>query len=57
MAQKDEQDFYNEVAKFVRGEDHDIKSGTIEMIQAVIACAGIAQSNIIPTPASRRMMP
>ena len=26
MAQKDEQIFYNEVAKFVRGEDHDITS-------------------------------
>jgi hypothetical protein len=44
MAQKDEQDFYNEVATFVRGEDHDIKSGTIEMIQAEIVKRLIAEN-------------
>ena len=44
MAQKDEQDFYNEVTKFVRGEDHDIKSGTIEMIQAEIVKRLIAEN-------------
>jgi hypothetical protein len=44
MAQKHEQDFYNEVAKFVRGEDHDIKSGTIEMIQAEIVKRLIAEN-------------
>jgi hypothetical protein len=37
MAEKDEQNFYNEVAKFVRGENHDIRPGTIGMIQAEIA--------------------
>jgi hypothetical protein len=44
MAQKDEQDFYNEVAKFVRGKDHDIKFGTIEMIQAEIVKRLIAEN-------------
>jgi hypothetical protein len=34
MAQKDEQDFYNEVIKFVRGEDHNIRSDTLEMARA-----------------------
>ena len=37
-------DFYNEVAKFVRGEDNDIKSGTIEMIQAEIVKRLIAEN-------------
>jgi hypothetical protein len=32
------------VAKFVRGEDHDIKSGTIEMIQAEIVKRLIAEN-------------
>jgi hypothetical protein len=42
--EKDEQRFYNEVAKFVRGEAHDIRPGTIEMIQAEIAKRLIADS-------------
>jgi hypothetical protein len=37
IAEKDEQDFYNEVAKFVRGEGYDIRPGTIGMIKAEIA--------------------
>jgi hypothetical protein len=36
-AKQDEQDFYNAVVKFVRGESHGIKSGTIEMRKAEIA--------------------
>jgi len=44
MAKKDEQDFYNEVAKFVRGMAHDIRPGTIGMIQAEIAKRLIAES-------------
>ena len=44
MAERDEQDFFNEVVKFVRGEAHDIKPGTIGMIQAEIAKQLIAES-------------
>jgi hypothetical protein len=29
MAEKDEHDFYNEVAKFIRGKSHGIQPGTI----------------------------
>jgi hypothetical protein len=43
MAEKDKQDFYNEVVKFVRGESHDIRPGTIGMIQAEIAKQLIAE--------------
>jgi len=43
-ATKAEEDFYNEVVKFVRGEAHDIKPGTIGMIQAEIAKRLIAES-------------
>jgi hypothetical protein len=44
MAEKDEQNFYNEVVKFVRGEGHDIVPGTIGMIKAEIAKRLIAES-------------
>jgi hypothetical protein len=44
MANKDEQNFYNEVAKFVRGESHDITPGTIGMVKAEIAKRLIADS-------------
>jgi hypothetical protein len=44
MAEKDEHDFYNEVAKFIRGESHGIQPGTIGMIQAEIAKRLIAES-------------
>jgi hypothetical protein len=44
MAEKDEQDFYNEVVKFVRGESHDIRPGTIGMMKAEIAKRLIAES-------------
>jgi len=44
MAEKDEQEFYNEVAKFVRGENHEIRSGTIGMIKAEIAKRLVAES-------------
>jgi hypothetical protein len=37
MAEKDEHNFYNQVIKFIRGEGHDIRPGTIGMIQAEIA--------------------
>ena len=43
-AKKAEEDFYNEVAKFVRGEAHDITPGTIGMIKAEIAKRLIAGS-------------
>jgi hypothetical protein len=43
-ATKAEEDFYKEVVKFVRGEAHDIKPGTIGMIQAEIAKRLIAES-------------
>ena len=36
-AEEDRRAFYNQVARFVRGEDHDIRPGTIGMIQAEIA--------------------
>jgi hypothetical protein len=44
MGRKEEQNFYNEVAKFVRGESHDIILGTIGMIKAEIANRLIADS-------------
>jgi len=44
IAKKHEQDFYDEVVKFVRGERHDIKPGTIGMLQAEIAKRLIAES-------------
>jgi hypothetical protein len=44
MAKKDEQDFYNDVVKFVRGESHDIRPGTIGMIKAKIAKQLVAES-------------
>jgi len=37
MAERDEQDFFNEVVKFVRGESHNIRSGTVGMGKAEIA--------------------
>jgi hypothetical protein len=44
MAEKDERDFYNEVAKFVRGVAHNIRPRTIGMIQAEIAKRLIEES-------------
>jgi hypothetical protein len=44
MGEKAEQDFYTEVVKFVRGEEHNIRTGTIGMIQAEIAKRLIAES-------------
>jgi hypothetical protein len=44
MAEKSEQNFYNEVVKFVRGEGHDIWPGTIGMIKAEIAKRLIAEA-------------
>lgn len=43
-AKKQEVDFYNEVVKFVREEDHDIRPGTIGMIKAEIAKRLVAES-------------
>jgi hypothetical protein len=37
MAERDEQDFFNEVVKFVRDEGHNIRSGTVGMDVAEIA--------------------
>jgi hypothetical protein len=39
-----EQDFYNRVVKFVRGEEHDIRPGTVGMEKAEIAKQLIAES-------------
>ena len=44
MATKADEDFYNEVVKFVRGEAHDIKPGTNGMVLAEIAKRLIAES-------------
>ena len=44
LEKKDEKDFYNQVVKFVRGEAHDIRPGTIGMIKAEIAKRLIADS-------------
>jgi hypothetical protein len=44
MSKKAEQNFYNEVVKFVRGEAHGITPGTIGMIKAEIAKRLIADS-------------
>jgi hypothetical protein len=44
MAEEAEQNFYNQVVKFVRGEGHDIRPGTIGMIKAEIAKLLIANS-------------
>jgi hypothetical protein len=44
MAEKDEQDFYGEIVKFVRGESYDIEPGTIGMIKAEIAKRLVAKS-------------
>ena len=41
---QDEDNFYNEVVKFVRGEGHDIRPGTIGMIMAEIAKRLVAES-------------
>ena len=43
-AAKDEQDFYDEVVKFVRGESHNIRSGTNGMMKAEIAKRLVAES-------------
>jgi hypothetical protein len=43
-AKKAEEDFYKNVVKFVRGEAHDIRPGTIGMIKAEIAKRLIADS-------------
>jgi hypothetical protein len=37
MAEKADREFFNEMRKFVRGEDHDIKPGSVWMIKAEIA--------------------
>jgi hypothetical protein len=37
MAEKVDQEFYHEMVKFARGEDHDIKPGSVWMIKAEIA--------------------
>jgi hypothetical protein len=37
MAEKADQEFYHEMVKFARGEDHDIKPGSVWMIKAEIA--------------------
>jgi hypothetical protein len=37
IAREGEQDFYEQVEKFIRGENHNISSGTVGMIQAEIA--------------------
>jgi hypothetical protein len=44
IAEKHERDFYNEVVKFVRGESHDIRPGTVGMTKAEIAKRLIAES-------------
>jgi len=44
MAKKAEQDFYNEVVKFVQGKEHNISPGTIWMIKAEIAKRLIAET-------------
>ena len=36
-AEEADREFYNEIVKFVRGEDHDIKPGSVWMIKAEIA--------------------
>jgi hypothetical protein len=41
---KDEKDFYIDVARFVRGESHGIKPGTIRSVKAGIAKRLIAES-------------
>jgi hypothetical protein len=42
--EKHQVEFYNEVARFVRGESHDIKSGTVGMIEAEIAKRLVTES-------------
>ena len=37
IAREGEQDFYEQVEKFIRGENHNISPGTVGMIQAEIA--------------------
>jgi hypothetical protein len=44
MAEKDEQDFYDEMVKFVRGESYDIEPRTIGMTKAEIAKRLVAES-------------
>ena len=44
IAEKHKRDFYNDVVRFVRGESHDIRTGTIGMIQAEIAKRLVAES-------------
>ena len=44
IAENEERDFYNEVAKLVRGENHSIQPGTIGIIKAEIAKRLIAES-------------
>jgi hypothetical protein len=44
MGKKDEQDFYNEVVKFVQRKEHDIRPGTLGMTLAEIAKRLIAET-------------
>jgi hypothetical protein len=37
MAEKADREFFNEMRKFVQGEDHDIKPGSVWMIKVEIA--------------------
>jgi hypothetical protein len=45
IAEKDEENFYNDVLQFVRGQSHNIRPGTIGMIQAEIAKRLVAESS------------
>jgi hypothetical protein len=53
MAEKADQEFYNEMVRFVRGEDHAIKPGSIWMIKAEIAKRLTATSPNLLTEARR----
>jgi hypothetical protein len=44
MGEDAERDFFNEVVKFVRGEDHNISPGTVGMAQAEIIKRLIAEN-------------
>src|SRR5262249_30075345 len=54
MAEKVDREFFNEMRKFVRGEDHDIKPGSVGMIKAEIANRLTANSPDLLADAKRR---
>jgi hypothetical protein len=56
MATEDEQRFYEQVEKFIRGETHDIRPGTVGMIKAEIAKDLVARDPELPSAGNRKQL-